>query len=207
MEKMLTTNPQTSPGQACRASRQASCPAGTVPENPQPSYYRARYYVEFESDDPNFYGYVGNDPGDWRDPDGTQRDRGTTGRPDGTPNPFKHMKPDPDDPNKVIRTDPKTGKKFKSPKPPGFQPYWDAKHPPKPVPKECPGTEPKPDPKKPMKFDDGFCHGAGDVDCIRHWYDDPNIGPLFNPNLPGVPLPWRSPFTVPFRLPEFAFPG
>jgi hypothetical protein len=138
---------------------------------------------------------VTDDPQDWRDPDGTQRDRGTTALPDGTPNPFKHMKPNPDDPTgddltnvlgpanpgdrtleahaeagmrhapltaevqvplesffgelvKVIRTDPKTGKKFKSTKPPGFQPWWDAKHPPKPEPKECPESGPKPEPSK-----------------------------------------------------------
>ena len=76
-------------------------------------YYRARYYDpatgRFSNEDPiqfdggiNLYAYVGNDPEDWGDPDGTQNDRRTTARPDGTPNPFKKLTPDPDDPNKVI---------------------------------------------------------------------------------------------------------
>jgi len=72
MEEMLTTNQQTSPGEACPASRRVSWPAETGPENPQASYYRARYYDpavgRFLSEDRlrsvsgplNFYGYVEN---------------------------------------------------------------------------------------------------------------------------------------------------
>ncbi len=68
-------------------------------------YYRARYYDpsvgRFLSEDPeqfyvgnNFYAYVDGDPTDWRDPDGLQRrNRGTTGQPGGTDNPFKKLRP------------------------------------------------------------------------------------------------------------------
>ncbi len=178
-------------------------------------FYRARYYDpatgRFLSEDPiqfdggiNLYAYVGNDPENWGDLDGTQSDRRTTARPDGTPNPFKKMTPDPDDPNKVIYKDPNTGKKIKKAKPDGFDDYWKKKHPqPQPKPAKCPEPEPKP-----LKFDDGFCHGPGDMDCIRHWYDDPNIGPLFGPYVPGAPIPWQAPFRFrfPFQFPEFAFP-
>jgi RHS repeat-associated protein len=94
-------------------------------------YYRARYYDpsngKFLSEDPdqfdggvNFYAYVDNGPADWTDSDGTGRDRGTTGQPGGTPNPFKHMKPDPNNPNQVIYDDPHSGKSYPKAKPPGF---------------------------------------------------------------------------------------
>ncbi len=47
-------------------------------------------------------------------------ERGWAGSPYGTDNPFKHMKPHPTDPDKVIYKDPQTGKKIVKPKPPGF---------------------------------------------------------------------------------------
>src|ERR1700731_1613618 len=82
MEAMLATNQQTSPDKACPASRSVSWPAETVPENPQASYYRARYYdpisgrflnedpAGFQSGDMNFYAYVFNFPTGWIDPFG-----------------------------------------------------------------------------------------------------------------------------------------
>lgn len=51
-------------------------------------------------------------------------ERGTTAKPSGTSNPFKHMKPHPTDPGKVIYKDPHTGKTTVKPKPAGFDDYW-----------------------------------------------------------------------------------
>ncbi|WP_158516207.1 RHS repeat-associated core domain-containing protein [Bosea vaviloviae] len=45
----------------------------------------------------------------------------------GTKNPFKHMRPDPSDPNKVIVKDPQTGKQISKQKPPGFDESRDKK--------------------------------------------------------------------------------
>jgi RHS repeat-associated protein len=68
-------------------------------------------------------------------------ERGHTAKPEGTGNPFKHMKPHPTDPTKVLWRDPHTGKWIPKPKPPGFP---DPKpQPPKPQP---PKTDPKPQP-------------------------------------------------------------
>jgi YD repeat-containing protein len=47
-------------------------------------------------------------------------ERRRTARPDGTPNPFKRMRPHPTDPRKVIFKDPDTGRDVVKPKPPGF---------------------------------------------------------------------------------------
>jgi hypothetical protein len=77
---------------------------------------------------------------------GGKGERGKTGRPDGTDDAFKKMKPDPDDPNKVIFDDPHTGKKVKKPKPPGFDDYWKKKHPPKEQPKPSSSPTPSPSP-------------------------------------------------------------
>lgn len=71
-------------GEACPASRPLGWPEETVAENPQASYYRARYYDpasgRFVSEDPasflsggvNFYGYVENSPLGFKDPNGLQ---------------------------------------------------------------------------------------------------------------------------------------
>jgi RHS repeat-associated protein len=94
--------------------------------------------------DPNTYGYVINNPltlvdslglcvdngnrppaaprSPW---DGSYEvagkgERGYSGSPYGTNNPFKHMRPHPTDPSKVIYKDPQTGKKIIKPMPPGF---------------------------------------------------------------------------------------
>ena len=47
-------------------------------------------------------------------------ERGRTAKPSGTADQYKHMKPDPNDPDKVIVPEPGTGKKIRKPKPPGF---------------------------------------------------------------------------------------
>ena len=47
-------------------------------------------------------------------------ERGTTGKPDGTPNPAKHAKPDPANPGRWLTKDPHTGKW--TPKLPGWKP-------------------------------------------------------------------------------------
>jgi hypothetical protein len=44
-----------------------------------------------------------------------------------TNNPFKKMRPDPDDPSKVRYTDPHTGKEGKKAKPPGFDEWWNSR--------------------------------------------------------------------------------
>lgn len=59
---------------------------------------------------------------------GAGRDRGRTHGPEGTDNPYKKMRPDPDDPNKVIFTD-KNGHDKTKAKPPGFDEHWKGKHP------------------------------------------------------------------------------
>jgi hypothetical protein len=58
-------------------------------------------------------------------------ERGKTHGPGGTGNPYKHQKPHPRDPTKVVEWDPHTGKEKVKPKPPGFQEWWDKKHPPR----------------------------------------------------------------------------
>lgn len=55
-------------------------------------------------------------------------ERGRTKKPEGTDNPFKHMKPDPKDPGKVKVKDPHTGKEVTKPTPPGFPEWWKEKH-------------------------------------------------------------------------------
>ncbi|WP_154660992.1 hypothetical protein [Microvirga lotononidis] len=47
-------------------------------------------------------------------------ERGFSGSPNGTDNPFKHLRPHPTDPTKVIYIHPQTGKKIVKPMPPGF---------------------------------------------------------------------------------------
>ena len=116
-------------------------------------YYRARYYhsrfqrflsedpIELGSGDLNFYAYVRNSPLLLIDPLGEAGQKGERGRaagPSGTPNEFKHMKPDPSNPSKVILRDPITGKDVQKAKPPGFDEWWKRKHGRLPIPR-CPG--------------------------------------------------------------------
>jgi RHS repeat-associated protein len=56
-------------------------------------------------------------------------ERNQTANPGGTSNPFKHMKPDPNDPSRVIRKDPHTGKPKSSQMPDGFKDWWNKRHP------------------------------------------------------------------------------
>ncbi len=51
-------------------------------------------------------------------------ERRHTGKPEGTPDRYKKMKPHPEKPDKVIFKDPHTGKEFEKPKPPGFDDWW-----------------------------------------------------------------------------------
>ena len=71
---------------------------------------------------------------------GRGRDRGRAGSPSGTDNEYKKMTPHPTDPTKV-RFKPESGKAFDKAKPPGFDEYWNKKHPPRPAPK--PPSPPK----------------------------------------------------------------
>ncbi|WP_370978289.1 RHS repeat domain-containing protein [Agaribacterium sp. ZY112] len=75
----------------------------------------------------HLYGYVGQNPVGWYDPYGLAKkggggkgERGFTGKASGSKNPFKHYKPHPTDPNKVIYKHPQTGKNIIKPKPAGF---------------------------------------------------------------------------------------
>jgi hypothetical protein len=56
------------------------------------------------------------------DPEGLspKGERGWSKKPSGTKDPWKHYKPHPTDPNKVIYKHPQTGKKIIKRKPPGF---------------------------------------------------------------------------------------
>jgi RHS repeat-associated protein len=54
-------------------------------------------------------------------------ERGAAARPDGTPNEFKHMKPHPTKPDKVIYKDPHTGKDIVKNKPGGFDDWWNSR--------------------------------------------------------------------------------
>jgi RHS repeat-associated protein len=79
---MLTISEKTWAGEACPASRPVSWPAETAPENPQASYYRARYYdpvvgrftredpLGFYGGDVNLYRYVWNSSSNFIDPVG-----------------------------------------------------------------------------------------------------------------------------------------
>ncbi|MFZ1804481.1 MAG: RHS repeat-associated core domain-containing protein, partial [Nitrospira sp.] len=107
-------------------------------------YYRARYYqprlqrflaedpLGIGDDDVNLYAYARNSPTILVDPLGEagqqKGERGQASKPDGTPSPFKKLRPDPNDPSKVIRKDPHSGKEVRIPKPPGFDEYWKKKH-------------------------------------------------------------------------------
>jgi len=51
-------------------------------------------------------------------------ERRQTARPDGTDNPFKHMRPDPTDSTKVLVRDNQTGKTKRMAKPAGFDEWW-----------------------------------------------------------------------------------
>ncbi len=58
---------------------------------------------------------------------GGKGERGKTAKPSGTDNPFKKMRQDPKDPNKVIYKDPHTGKDISKPKPAGFDDWMKGK--------------------------------------------------------------------------------
>ena len=98
-------------------------------------FYRARYFdattgrffsedpIRFAAGDQNFYRYVGNNPLNFIDPDGFiqgQGERNFASGPGGTPNPFKGMKQDPNNPDRVLFKDPQTGKTKSKAKPEGF---------------------------------------------------------------------------------------
>ena len=94
---------------------------------PELMRWMTRDPIEYEGGE-NLYGYVNGDPVGYADPEGLDRRRGGRGplgernraaSETGTSNPFKHMKPHPTDPTKVIVKDP-NGKKIIKPKPPGF---------------------------------------------------------------------------------------
>jgi len=106
-------------------------------------YFRGRYYSpelgRFISPDPvglqggiNLYAYVDGNPIVNTDPlglsPGGRGDRGKTGRPDGTDNEFKKMRPHPD-PRKVWYKDKTSGKEYPKSKPDGFDEWWAEKHP------------------------------------------------------------------------------
>jgi RHS repeat-associated protein len=76
---MTSTDQRGSRSEACFASGAVSSSAKTGPRNPQPSYYRARYYnpqlQRFISEDPlgtaagpNVYQYAGSSPSNFTDP-------------------------------------------------------------------------------------------------------------------------------------------
>jgi len=48
-------------------------------------------------------------------------ERGWTAKPDGTDNPYKHARQDPNNPNNILVKDPHTGKWKSKPKPPGYK--------------------------------------------------------------------------------------
>ena len=121
-------------------------------------YYRARYYDphlgRFINQDPiglsgglNLYAYVENAPLSFADPWGLQQkgERGRTAKPEGTNDPWKHYRPHPTDPTKIIFKDPHTGKKIvknrtpNCPVPPTPQPK-----PPAPTPSTSPSPSPSP---------------------------------------------------------------
>ena len=88
--------------------------------------WTARDPILFRGGDTNLYGYVLQDPINWIDPDGRARfggrgkgERGRTARPDGTGNPYKHTRPDPTDPTKILQKD-ADGKWIKKAKPEGY---------------------------------------------------------------------------------------
>ena len=88
--------------------------------------WTAKDPILFRGGDTNLYGYVLQDPINWIDPDGRARfggrgkgERGRTARPDGTGNPYKHTRPDPTDPTKILQKD-ADGKWIKKAKPEGY---------------------------------------------------------------------------------------
>jgi RHS repeat-associated protein len=90
-------------------------------------------------------------------------ERRHTGRPDGTDDPFKKMKPIPGDPNNVEYKDPHTGKRVTKKKPPGFDEYWKKKHPDQEQPKPTPTPTPEPTSPKPTPM--------VDWNEVRWWVD------------------------------------
>jgi hypothetical protein len=129
-------------------------------------------------------------------------DRGRTGKGSGTDNPFKKLKPDPDDPTKVIRTDP-DGKRTKVAKPPGFQEWWDKKHPvKKPQPAKCP--DPKPEPSK---LQDLYCHGGQTFDCVPGPSNNLFGIPYLTPTTPTISIPSTTPTEAPIGVLEPLFAG
>jgi RHS repeat-associated protein len=85
--------------------------------------WTAKDPIRFDGGDSNLFAYVFADPINLFDPEGfagRSGERNWAGKPSGSGDEFKHIKPHPSDPNKVIYTHPQTGKKIVKPKPPGF---------------------------------------------------------------------------------------
>lgn len=83
----------------------------------------------------NTYSYVEQNPMLLIDDEGLsgrQGERSRAGSSAGTPNQFKHMKPDPARPGNVIDSGDPSGKSRTKPAPGGFAEYWNKKHPGKP---------------------------------------------------------------------------
>lgn len=103
--------------------------------DPMVGRWTAKDPIRFAGGDLNLYGYVLNDPINLVDLDGYEPrggERGRSANPAGSGNEYKHMKPHPSDPKRVIYEDPQTGHKTPKAKPEGFDEYWNKKHPPKP---------------------------------------------------------------------------
>jgi RHS repeat-associated protein len=88
--------------------------------------WTAKDPILFEGGDTSLYGYVLQDPINWIDPEGLARfgekrkgERNRTARPDGTKNPYKHTRPDPNDSTKILQKD-ADGKWMKKVKPEGY---------------------------------------------------------------------------------------
>ncbi|MBK8336628.1 MAG: hypothetical protein IPL03_08525 [Sterolibacteriaceae bacterium] len=80
------------------------------------------------------YSYVNGNPVSLFDDDGLspRGERGQTGSASGTNSPFKKLRPDPNKPGSVLDKDNQTGKEVSKKPPPGFEEWWNKKHPNKP---------------------------------------------------------------------------
>jgi uncharacterized protein RhaS with RHS repeats len=61
-------------------------------------------------------------------------ERNQTAKPDGTDNPYKHMKPNPKNPKEIQGKDPHSGKNVRRPMTEEFKRWWNDKHPDKKIP-------------------------------------------------------------------------